>query len=260
MTYRPAADADAAAIAALHTLSWQRTYRGDFPDDYLDHQAPAERLAVWTARFNDADTLMQVTVAETNEGIAGFCCVFPDHSPADGHLLDNLHVHPAHHGRGIGKRLMQRIIQLGKHLPDHLRLVYLPEYDMDLARLMVAGVDVWLNTPRPPMEASGTSGMKAALNGVPSLSVLDGWWLEGCIEGVTGWAVGPEHRGIESERESDDREDAQSLYRKLESAVVPLFYGDPTGLLEVRRHSIALNGSFFNTHRMLQQYVVRAYL
>jgi starch phosphorylase len=99
--------------------------------------------------------------------------------------------------------------------------------------------------------------MKAALNGVPSLSVLDGWWLEGCIEGVTGWAIGPKHRGLAAD---DDRaQDAAALYDTLEQVVMPLFYGDQQGFLNVMRHAIALNGSFFNTQRMLQQYVVKAY-
>lgn len=124
---------------------------------------------------------------------------------------------------------------------------------MELAQRLVAGVDVWLNTPEPPMEASGTSGMKAALNGVPSLSVLDGWWIEGCIEGVTGWAVG-------TPDQPDDRsQDARSLYTKLEGRIVPMFYGDRNRFIEIMRHAIALNGSFFNTQRMLQQYVVKAY-
>lgn len=163
--------------------------------------------------------------------------------------------HPDDHA---GKEIIQRIIRLGQQPSEHVRLVYLPDYNIDSARMLVAGVDVWLNTPRPPLEASGTSGMKAALNGVPSLSILDGWWLEGCIEGVTGWAIGTEHVG--NEPSTDDHVEALSLYDKLEQTVAPLFYGNPTGFQEVRRHSIALNGSFFNTHRMLQQYVVRAYL
>lgn len=107
MTYLTATKADANAIAALHTLSWQHTYRGAFSDHYLDHEAPTERLQVWTDRFTDDHTLMHVIVAEIDDKLVGFCCVFPNHSLADGHLLDNLHVHPEHHGQGIGKRLMQ---------------------------------------------------------------------------------------------------------------------------------------------------------
>ena len=89
-----------------------------------------------------------------------------------------------------GKDLIQRIFQARDALGTHVKVAYLPNYDWPMAQLMTAGVDVWLNTPQPPLEASGTSGMKAALNGVPSLSILDGWWIEGCIEGVTGWAIG----------------------------------------------------------------------
>ena len=122
----------------------------------------------------------------------------------------------------------------------------------------LAGVDVWLNTPEPPMEASGTSGMKAALNGVPSLSVPDGWWIEGCIEGVTGWALGDR---CDATTNSGDRAscDAASLYEKLENVVVPLFYRDRERFLNVMRHAIALNGSFFNTQRMVLQYVLNAH-
>jgi starch phosphorylase len=163
--------------------------------------------------------------------------------------------HPDDH---TGKCLIQEVVRLAKRMPDHLRLVYLPDYGVELARQLVSGVDIWLNTPRPPLEASGTSGMKAALNGVPSLSTPDGWWLEGCIEGITGWAVGPAHQGMDPD--PDDRDDAESLYEKLQHDVIPLFYNDPGGFNQIRRHSIALNGSFFNTHRMLQEYVVRAYL
>jgi starch phosphorylase len=108
------------------------------------------------------------------------------------------------------------------------------------------------NTPQPPLEASGTSGMKAALNGVPSLSILDGWWIEGCIEGVTGWSIG-------EKGSSDWSKDAASLYSKLEQTVIPTFYHERDRFIDVMRHSIALNGSFFNTHRMVQQYVLNAY-
>jgi starch phosphorylase len=164
----------------------------------------------------------------------------------------------AHPNDSGGKEIIQRILRLRDTLRGKIRLVYLENYDLRIARQMVAGVDVWLNTPLPPMEASGTSGMKAALNGVPSLSVLDGWWLEGCIEGVTGWAVGGDQGSAGG---SGDRtaQDASSLYDQLEHAVVPLFYRDRGRFIDVMRQAIALNGSFFNTQRMVEQYVLKAY-
>jgi starch phosphorylase len=131
-------------------------------------------------------------------------------------------------------------------------------YEMDCARLITSGVDVWLNTPLPPLEASGTSGMKAALNGVPSLSVLDGWWLEGCIEGVTGWSIG-DHHVLPGQAAERTIHDAISLYNQLEHVVMPLYYHERPRFIEVMRHAIALNGSFFNTQRMVQQYVMKAY-
>ena len=137
-------------------------------------------------------------------------------------------------------------------------MAYLENYDMLLGQMITSGVDVWLNTPQPPLEASGTSGMKAALNGVPSLSVLDGWWVEGCIEGVTGWAIGKPWRPTDDEGHNRSQ-DSASLYDKLENAVIPLFYNNRDQFADVMRHAIALNGSFFNTHRMLQQYIQKAY-
>jgi starch phosphorylase len=118
-------------------------------------------------------------------------------------------------------------------------------------------VDLWLNTPLPPNEASGTSGMKAAVNGTPSLSVLDGWWIEGCVEGLTGWAIGEPGEELPAVQNPDVH--AESLYRKLEHVILPLFYADPDGYTNVMRHAIALNGAFFNTQRMVQQYVLKAY-
>ena len=139
----------------------------------------------------------------------------------------------------------------------NIKLVYLENYDINLARLITAGVDVWLNTPEPPLEASGTSGMKAALNGVPSLSVLDGWWIEGCLEGATGWAIG-DRQGTDPNVDRRPR-DAASLYDKLEQIILPMFYNERDRFIDVMRHSISLNGSFFNTQRMMQQYVLKAY-
>jgi glycogen phosphorylase len=163
----------------------------------------------------------------------------------------------AHPRDSEGKHLIQHIIQLGRSVAPDVSVVYLPNYDMRLARLLTSGVDLWLNTPEPPLEASGTSGMKAAVNGVPSLSILDGWWIEGCIEGKTGWSIGQDGNGAHgiSSREVD----SSALYEKLETEVLPKFYNDRSGWLEIMRHAIALNGSFFNTQRMLQQYVLRAY-
>jgi len=162
--------------------------------------------------------------------------------------------HPQDQG---GKELIKRIFQVKEALKKDIKIAYLENYDMELAKMITSGVDVWLNTPQPPLEASGTSGMKAALNGVPSLSVLDGWWIEGHIEGVTGWSIGENGRGT---GESQDRSrDASSLYEKLEKVIIPIFYHDRDRFLDMMLHCIALNGSFFNTHRMVQQYVLNAY-
>ncbi len=154
-----------------------------------------------------------------------------------------------------GKEQIKRIFQARDALKDHVKIVYLADYDWQLGAMMTAGVDVWLNTPHPPKEASGTSGMKAAINGVPSLSILDGWWVEGCIEHKTGWAIDP------GPVDNDNRtaQDAEALYEKLEKVVIPLYYNDRDGFIEVMAHAIALNGSFFNTHRMVLEYVSKAY-
>jgi starch phosphorylase len=111
-----------------------------------------------------------------------------------------------------------------------------------------------------PLEASGTSGMKAAHNGVPSLSVLDGWWIEGHIEGVTGWSIGPRPSDATLAEDASRREDAEDLYRKLRAEIVPMFYGNRERWMDIMRQSIAFNASFFNTHRMVQQYAANAYV
>jgi starch phosphorylase len=165
----------------------------------------------------------------------------------------------AHPNDSEGKEFIQRIIQVRELLTADIPIVYLENYDIEMAKLLTAGVDLWLNTPQPPLEASGTSGMKAALNGVPSLSILDGWWIEGWIEGQTGWAIG-EHCGKLTNDPERSACDASSLYDKLERTILPLFYGNRGGFTDVMRHCISLNGSFFNTQRMVQQYAVKAYM
>jgi starch phosphorylase len=150
-----------------------------------------------------------------------------------------------------GKELIRRVVAIGRELGDEIPVVFLPNYEMALARVLVAGVDLWLNTPERPLEASGTSGIKAAHNGVPSLSILDGWWLEGHVEGITGWSIGrPDPR-------SDG--DAADLYAKLET-IVPLYHRARERWISVMKGAVTLNASFFNTHRMVQQYVANAYL
>lgn len=164
--------------------------------------------------------------------------------------------HPRDDG---GKELIRRIVAVARQTGGQIPIVYLENYDLDLARLIVSGVDLWLNTPQRPLEASGTSGMKAAHNGVPSLSTLDGWWIEGCLEGQTGWAIGAREAGA-ADADSVNRRDAEDLYQKLENVVAPLFYQQRQRWLDVMRQAIALNASYFNTHRMVQQYVTNAYL
>ncbi len=150
-----------------------------------------------------------------------------------------------------GKAIIRRIVEAGKSLGEHVVLVYLENYGIELGGLMTSGCDLWLNTPEPPKEASGTSGMKAALNGVPSLSILDGWWVEGHVEGVTGWSIGDAH--------PDRARDANELYDKLETKILPLYYDDCDGYSRVRRYAISINGSFFNTERMVSEYARQAY-
>ncbi|MBM4441313.1 MAG: alpha-glucan family phosphorylase [Candidatus Rokubacteria bacterium] len=163
----------------------------------------------------------------------------------------------AHPRDEAGKALIRRIHEARDALGDRVPVVYLENYDVDLARLVCAGVDVWLNTPRPPLEASGTSGMKAALNGVPSLSVLDGWWIEGHIENVTGWAIGGP--APPSDEEAADAADAAALYDALATAVLPCFYGERDRFISIMRYAIAVNGAFFNSQRMVAQYAHNAY-
>lgn len=152
-----------------------------------------------------------------------------------------------------GKAVIRRVFEAGAALRDVVPVVYVENYDMRWAQLLTSGVDLWLNTPHRPYEASGTSGMKASLNGVPSLSIRDGWWIEGHLEGVTGWAV-----GLDQDPEQHEIEVA-SLYDKLEHVVLPMFYERPASYAEVMRSAIAINGSFFNTQRMVSQYFTNAY-
>ena len=141
------------------------------------------------------------------------------------------------------------------------RIAFVEDYDMHVARYLVQGVDLWLNTPRRPYEASGTSGQKAAMNGVPSLSVLDGWWAEG-YDGKNGWAIPPLEDGGQ---DAQDAHDAEFLYRLLEEEVVPLFYsrdadGVPRGWVEVMKEAIRIAAPSFCARRMVKEYTTRFYV
>lgn len=158
-----------------------------------------------------------------------------------------------------GKRLIRQIHEYSNILKDQMKIVFLENYNMEVASKLTSGVDVWLNTPLPPMEASGTSGMKAAHNGVVNFSVLDGWWLEGCIEGVTGWAIGPHPRELLMETERRDME-IQDLYGKLEYLIVPMFYQQRDAWTNLMKNSIAKIAYYFQTQWVVRRYITEAYL
>jgi starch phosphorylase len=227
-------------MLAAHTsakeelLAWVGSRTGLVLDPKVLTLGFARRAATYkraTLLFNDPERLKEIAVK------------------AGG--LQIIYAGKAHPQDEPGKALIQQVVEEAARLSnDMLRIVYLENYAWDLGARLTAGVDVWVNTPRRPYEASGTSGMKAAMNGVPSLSILDGWWIEGCIEGVTGWAI---------EDGANDQEEAHSLYTKLETAVVPLYRDAEEKWARLMRTTLAFNGSYFNTNRMVKQYVRNAY-
>lgn len=154
-----------------------------------------------------------------------------------------------------GKELIQKIFQIANQLRDRVKIVFLKNYNMALALRLVSGVDIWLNTPLRPLEASGTSGMKAAHNGVPNFSVLDGWWIEGHIEGDTGWSIGPSPDVL-----ADPQQDADDLYYKLEHIILPTFYNNKPRWIKIMQNAIGKNAYYFNTHRMMRRYITMAYI
>jgi len=154
-----------------------------------------------------------------------------------------------------GKELIKRIFSCINQLRGRVKVAYLENYDIEMGKMLTSGVDLWLNTPQRPNEASGTSGMKATHNGIPHFSILDGWWVEGHIDGITGWSIGPKT----PDTSYDTKDDARELYEKLETTIVPLYYNERDKWIGIMQHSIAINASFFNTHRMVQQYVLNSY-
>jgi starch phosphorylase len=165
----------------------------------------------------------------------------------------------AHPNDWMGKRIIEELHEMKEHLKDTMKIAYLQNYDLDMAARLTSGVDIWLNTPLPPYEASGTSGMKAAHNGVINFSVLDGWWVEGCVEGVTGWAIGPSPKEKLEESERRYREVTQ-LYSKLEYVIIPKFYRNRDDWIKLMENSIGKVAYYFNSHRMMRRYASEAYL
>lgn len=162
----------------------------------------------------------------------------------------------AHPMDEFGKRLILDVNKLAEKYKKQIKIVFIEGYEMDLAKIIIAGVDLWLNTPLPPNEASGTSGMKAAHNGVPQLSSFDGWWREGYIKGKTGWTIGNDKY---NEKKNTDKKDAHSLYELLEQEIIPLYYKKPNSWRAVMRFVIGVNASFFNTERVVREYIQNAY-
>ena len=167
----------------------------------------------------------------------------------------------AHPHDGRGQDIIRSIHRAAKDLEGAVPVAFFPDYDIAIARHLVSGADIWLNNPRPPLEASGTSGMKAALNGVPSLSTLDGWWIEGCVPGETGWVIGDEQEAPEKGPLLDEYDiaHAESVYTQIEKTILPLYRRDRDGWIRVMKNAIALNGSYFTTQRMVSEYALRAY-
>jgi starch phosphorylase len=230
---------DPARIVAAHTEGKQRLMQivKDRTGQELDPNVLTLGFARRVATYKRASLLFQdpARLIELAEKAGG---------------LQILYAGKAHPADNAGKALIRDVFSAAAKLDSpKLHILYLENYDWELGEQLTNGVDVWLNTPLRPYEASGTSGMKAALNGVPSLSVLDGWWIEGCAEGITGWAI---------EDADDEAQEAGFLYAKLENAVIPSWQ-KPKVWARIRQHCIAVDGTFFNTHRMLGQYVANAY-
>jgi glycogen phosphorylase len=173
--------------------------------------------------------------------------------------LQILYAGKAHPKDDTGKKLIENIFAMKERLKDKIKMAYLENYDMSIALKMVSGVDVWLNTPLRPREASGTSGMKAAHNGVMNFSVLDGWWIEGHIEGYTGWSIGPSPTET-TLSDNMDTLDADDLYNKLEKIIIPMYYEDRCTWIRMMQNAIGKNAYYFNSHRMMRRYVTEAYI
>jgi starch phosphorylase len=267
----------------VHTPTWahpafSRMYNAHFPQWPHEPEAlaRADQLAdeeVWDAHQAAKEDLIRFVHERTgillsrNIALLGFARRMtgfkrPELLFTDLNRLRTIHRrHPfqvvlagkAHPRDAEGKEAIQHLHRHVRALDPEIKIAFLPDYDLEVANRLVAGVDVWLNTPLPPLEASGTSGMKAAVNGVLNLSVLDGWWVEACIDGVTGWAIG-------TDMPNTGMQHANQLYDKLEHTVLPLYYGDRVRWISMMKETISKVAAYFNSHRMMRRYATEAYL
>jgi len=271
----------------IHSASWTSTGFKKLFDQYLPcwdvdptHFVRAVFIpndAVWKAHMMAKGKLMQAV--EENAGVrmnldlltVGFARRAAGYKRAD-LIFSNLErlmeigagkiqiifAGKAHPKDEEGKEVIRNVFAAIEKLKGKIDVAYLQNYGMHLGGIITSGVDVWLNNPQRPREASGTSGMKAAHNGVLNFSVLDGWWIEGCVEGVTGWAIGPDPTE-NNLTDYDERQDTDSLYTKLETIIIPMFYDDREQWIKMMKNTIALIAPYFNTHRMIKEYALRAY-
>ena len=269
----------------IHSYSWasesfKRLYDKHIPgwakDPFtLRYTISIPKTEIWNAHLESKRKLIDYVNKETNTGMdyetftIGFARRASTYKRADLLFFDTpsliniskvgkiqiIFAGKAHPKDIPGKEIIKKIFSHMHNLKADIKIAYLENYNIELGRMITSGVDLWLNTPLRPKEASGTSGMKASLNGVPNFSILDGWWIEGCIEGITGWSI-----GTKSAEENSDIKDAEDLYIKLQNIIIPMFYKDREQWLNIMQYSIAFNASFFNTHRMVHQYVLNAYL
>ena len=278
----------------IHTRSWAapafiELFSSHIPGWGEDPYALRNALSipnsqVWDAHYKSKAALIDYANKQTNLGLhkdrftIGYARRFTEYKRPDLILSDvswlesvaqkvgDIQIiyagkaHPSDYG---GKEIIKKVLGISQELNSKnskVKIAFLPDYDMSLSKMMVSGSDIWLNTPKQPREASGTSGMKAALNGVPHFSTLDGWWLEGHIEGVTGWSIGKKPNETNFEPVGNDLEDSQDIYQKLEAEIIPMFYSDREKWTSLMKHCISINASFFNTYRMVEQYIINAYM
>jgi starch phosphorylase len=266
----------------VHTATWahrafSRLYDAHFPQWSHEPEALAradqlEDKEVWRAHQEAKEDLVTFikektsVVLDANVALIGFArrmtgfkrpeLLFTDldrlRSISRRHPFQVVLAGKAHPHDFEGKQAIEHLHRHIHDLEDEIKIVFLPNYDLDVASRLISGTDIWLNTPLPPLEASGTSGMKAAINGVLNLSVLDGWWVEAWIEGVTGWAIGADA--------SPGIEHAEDLYAKIGETVLPLYYGDRARWLWMMKETISKIAAYFNSHRMMRRYATEAYL